>query len=314
MTIDGKPAYLWFVSPGQINLQAPNDTATGTGAVGSYDRRRKATSTVTLAQFGPPFCLLDSKHVAGIIARSNGSGAYGGGTYDIVGPTGTFAWLPDRSRESRRHSSNSSATGFGPTNPAVPAGQAFSGAAPDHQSGDAPHQQRERDPDVCRPVQRRPLSDQPDGSSGSWHGRRAAGGQRGRRADTSQAPLFRCNEAHYDKPTISHLLLVVLAAMAVQAQSTQPGSTLYPEVTLLPAGQFQMGDHYAFVKPDHASDEVPVHTVAISSMLHRQVPRHQQPIPGVPQFGVLARPDPGQKRAGLRQGRRRSSIWTHTRF
>ncbi|MBZ5608564.1 MAG: IPT/TIG domain-containing protein [Acidobacteriia bacterium] len=30
VTIDGKPDYLWFVSPTQITVQAPDDTATGT--------------------------------------------------------------------------------------------------------------------------------------------------------------------------------------------------------------------------------------------------------------------------------------------
>jgi uncharacterized protein (TIGR03437 family) len=30
VTINGKSAYLWFVSSGQINAQAPADTATGT--------------------------------------------------------------------------------------------------------------------------------------------------------------------------------------------------------------------------------------------------------------------------------------------
>jgi hypothetical protein len=42
---------------------------------------------VTLAEFAPSFLLRDNKHVAGIIPRSDGSGAYGGGTYDILGPT-----------------------------------------------------------------------------------------------------------------------------------------------------------------------------------------------------------------------------------
>ena len=55
--------------------------------------------------------------------------------------------------------------------------------------------------------------------------------------------------------------------MAAQAQSTQPGSSMYPELTLLPAGQFQMGDHYGFVDPEHPSDEVPVHMVWIDLLL-----------------------------------------------
>lgn len=65
VTVDGKAAYLSYVSPTQINLQVPNDTTTGavpvvvTSAVGSGD------STVTLALFGPTLFLLDADlHVA----------------------------------------------------------------------------------------------------------------------------------------------------------------------------------------------------------------------------------------------------------
>ena len=31
----------------------------------------------------------DDRHVAGVILRADGSGAYGGGAWDIVGPDGT---------------------------------------------------------------------------------------------------------------------------------------------------------------------------------------------------------------------------------
>ena len=90
VTIDGKLAYLWYVSPTQINLQAPDDGNTGAPVkVVLTTPTGIATSTVTLGQFGPSFSVLDGKHVAGIILRSDGSGAYGGGTYDILGPTGT---------------------------------------------------------------------------------------------------------------------------------------------------------------------------------------------------------------------------------
>ncbi|HTA67116.1 MAG TPA: hypothetical protein VK776_02515, partial [Bryobacteraceae bacterium] len=88
-----------------------------------------ALSTVTLAQFGPSFFLLDATHVAGIILRSDGSRAYGGGTYDIIGPTGNSLGYPTVGAKAG-DVVELFGTGFGPTNPAVLAGQAFSGAAP----------------------------------------------------------------------------------------------------------------------------------------------------------------------------------------
>jgi hypothetical protein len=70
------------------NLQVPNVTATGPVTVVVNGPNGTVSSTVTLAQFAPAFNLLDATHVAGIILRSNGSPAYGGGSYDVIGPTG----------------------------------------------------------------------------------------------------------------------------------------------------------------------------------------------------------------------------------
>jgi uncharacterized protein (TIGR03437 family) len=126
VTIDGKPAYLWFVSPGQINLQVPNDSTTGPVSVVVTAPSGTVTSTVTLAPQGPSFLLLgDNKHVVGEIA-TNGTGAYGGGTYDLVGPLNTFSYntRPVKPGETLVLFG----VGFGPTNPAVPAGQNPSGA------------------------------------------------------------------------------------------------------------------------------------------------------------------------------------------
>ena len=128
VTIAGQPAYLSYASPSQIDAQVPNTSATGAVPVVISTANGTGTSTLTLAQFGPSFFLLDAKHVAGIILRSNGSGAYGGGTYDIIGPTGTSLGYPTVAAKAG-DSVALFGTGFGPTSPSVLAGQAYSGAA-----------------------------------------------------------------------------------------------------------------------------------------------------------------------------------------
>jgi uncharacterized protein (TIGR03437 family) len=129
VTINNKAAFMYFVSPGQINVQAPDDSATGAVSVIVTTAAGSAASTVTLAAFGPSLSLLDGKHVAAIIPRSDGSGAYGGGTYDIAGPTGTSLGYKTVAAKSG-DSVVFFGIGFGPTNPPVPAGKPFTGAAP----------------------------------------------------------------------------------------------------------------------------------------------------------------------------------------
>ena len=129
VTIDGESAYLSYVSPTQINVQAPDDSARGLVNVTVSSPNGSATSTVTLGQFAPSFILVDGKHVAGIIPRSDGSGTYGGGTYDILGPTGTSLGYPTVAVKAG-DVVELFGVGFGPTDPPVAAGQIFSGAAP----------------------------------------------------------------------------------------------------------------------------------------------------------------------------------------
>jgi uncharacterized protein (TIGR03437 family) len=130
VTIDGKPAYLSYVSPGQINLQVPDDTANGTVSVVVTTGGGSASAGVTLADVAPSFFLFDGKHVAGVILRQDGTGAFGQGvnSYDLLGPTGTSLGFPTVAAKAG-DIVELFGTGFGPTNPAVPSGQAFSGAA-----------------------------------------------------------------------------------------------------------------------------------------------------------------------------------------
>jgi uncharacterized protein (TIGR03437 family) len=128
VTVDGKPAYLWMASPTQINLQAPDDAAIGAVSVVVNSPSGTVMSTVTLAPQSPSLSLLgDGKHVAATIATPTGSGAWGGGTYDLMGPLNTFSFggRPAHAGEML----TLYGTGFGVTNPAVPAGQVFTGPA-----------------------------------------------------------------------------------------------------------------------------------------------------------------------------------------
>jgi uncharacterized protein (TIGR03437 family) len=128
VTVNGKPAYLYYASPGQVNIQTPDDASTGSVNVVVTNSNGSATSTVTLAQFAPSFPLLDATHPAGIILRGDGSGAFGSGTYDIVGPTGTSLGYKTVAAKAG-DSLVLFGVGFGPTTPSVTAGQAFSGSA-----------------------------------------------------------------------------------------------------------------------------------------------------------------------------------------
>jgi uncharacterized protein (TIGR03437 family) len=129
VTIDGRPAYLWFVGSTQINLQVPDDSTAGPVKLVISNSTGSVVSQVTLAPASPSFIPFgDGVHVTGVIATPDGSGAYGGGTYDLLGPVGAFAFSTRPARPGEVLLLYG--TGFGPTNPFVPAGKPSSGAAP----------------------------------------------------------------------------------------------------------------------------------------------------------------------------------------
>ncbi|MBI2688188.1 MAG: glycosyl hydrolase 53 family protein [Acidobacteria bacterium] len=127
VTFNGKPGYLWLVSPLQINVQAPDDLPAGVVTVVVNSAAGSPGFTVTVGAVGPSLSLLDNKHVAGVVLTPDGSGAYGGGTYDLVGPVGAFAYKTRPVKPGEYLILYG--VGFGATNPAVPAGRPFSGVA-----------------------------------------------------------------------------------------------------------------------------------------------------------------------------------------
>jgi uncharacterized protein (TIGR03437 family) len=119
VTINNKPAWLSYVSPTQINVEAPDDTATGTVAVAVTNASGTGTSTVTLAPQGPSFLQLgDGKHALGLVYPSSGVPV-------LLGPAGNSGETPVQPGQTLVLYG----VGFGPTNPAVPAGQPFSSSA-----------------------------------------------------------------------------------------------------------------------------------------------------------------------------------------
>jgi uncharacterized protein (TIGR03437 family) len=129
VTIDGRAAYLSYVSPTQINFQAPDDGATGPVPVVVTTPTGTATATVSLSPYSPAFELFDSMHVAAIILRQGGGGAYGDGAYDILGPDGNCFGYPTVAARPG-DLVELFGIGFGPTDPPVPAGHPYSGSAP----------------------------------------------------------------------------------------------------------------------------------------------------------------------------------------
>lgn len=118
VTIDGIPAYVEYVSPGQINVLAPDDTATGTVQV-QVTANGQASNSVPVQEqpFAPAFFTFDSgKYVAAEHSDYSFVGAttlFAGATPATIGETVLLY-----------------GTGFGPTNPVSPTGNQVTAAEP----------------------------------------------------------------------------------------------------------------------------------------------------------------------------------------
>ncbi len=126
-TLNGKPMYFWLRSPTQINLQAPDETLRGCATLTLNTPNGGVSSRVHINHAAPSLSLLDAKYPAVVIPTFRG-GAYGKGTCDLAGPTGRFSYATRPAKKGEVVVLYG--VGFGPTNPTVPAGVAFTGTAP----------------------------------------------------------------------------------------------------------------------------------------------------------------------------------------
>ena len=117
VTIDGKPAAVYYISPTQLNVQTPDDGATGAVPVQVTAPLGTAAATAQMQQFSPGLFSFDGKYVA----AQHADYSFVGKPNLLSGATTTPAkpgevvllW----------------GTGFGPSDPATPAGQLVTQAA-----------------------------------------------------------------------------------------------------------------------------------------------------------------------------------------
>lgn len=121
VTINGKPAYVYYISPTQINVLTPADAALGPVQVqASYGGQASSAVTANESAFSPALFMFDplgGKYVAAV--RSDGQ---------FLGPPNLYSGLtvPAKGGDTVLLFG----TGFGPTNPAATIGQTVDGAPP----------------------------------------------------------------------------------------------------------------------------------------------------------------------------------------
>lgn len=126
--IDGLPAAISYISPTQLNVQAPITGKAG-DVVDVIVTTAKGTSASTGAEVKTEspgifvFSQGEGRYPAGLVARSDGN-------VDYLGPVGLFGSALASRPAKPGETISLYATGLGPTSPLVPAGQVFSGAAP----------------------------------------------------------------------------------------------------------------------------------------------------------------------------------------
>ncbi len=113
VTVNGKPAFVDYISPTQINVLAPDDTATGMVQVQVTTARQASNSFgVSKTQFAPAFFTIDNGAYAAALHSD----------YTLVGSANLLPGVTTRPAQPGETIQIYGA-GFGPTNPALPTSQ-----------------------------------------------------------------------------------------------------------------------------------------------------------------------------------------------
>ena len=119
-TIDGKPAFISYISPSQLNVQVP-DLGGKTGPVSVVVKTADGESVASTATA--------AKELPGLFSYRLGGKTYPAAVRldsAVIGPVGATGVVPAKPSEMVLFFG----TGFGPTSPATAPGKVFSGAAP----------------------------------------------------------------------------------------------------------------------------------------------------------------------------------------
>jgi uncharacterized protein (TIGR03437 family) len=117
VTINGKSAAVYFVSPTQLNVQAPADSATGPVPVQVTNSNGTAAGTATLQPYAPGLFSVQGKYAAAVHADGV-----------LVAPEGYFGAAVSSRPAKPGETILVFGTGFGPTTPAYRAGEIIAGA------------------------------------------------------------------------------------------------------------------------------------------------------------------------------------------
>ncbi len=121
VTINGKPAYIYYVSPTQLNVLAPADTAEGPVTVEVTTPRGTGRATVRMDRYAPGLFLQDPENRKYVAALHAGGG--------VVGRTGLYPTLPNNTRPLLAGGrAQLYGSGWGRTDRPQPEGVLFAGA------------------------------------------------------------------------------------------------------------------------------------------------------------------------------------------